>query len=146
MTDALGIVLGAFAKRVGIEIPLPAVGKGFALVFDGRRTVNFAYENGCGRIRLFSCIAGSIDVGRDAPHVADEARVEWFDASEAGATFPLRLGFRPDVPSVILETVADAAQLDAVAFEAWLDSFLNQIEKWETALGGEQAGAGSSRR
>lgn len=121
-------LIGSFADEVGLELTALDGAGALHLDFNGM-TVSFFETGDASRLLLVG------EIGRIPSSGAEifcrvMLRSMFLDGMASGATFSLS----PESDRAFLQRREPLSELDPVRFKSVVESFVNELEKWRTAL------------
>lgn len=127
MSTALKIIVDDFADFHEMRRVQRDTHGIYTLVFDQRWVINVEADPVSNIVSIFAS-PGSVRPDLDLP--PDRPEMEWVKLSAADLPFGGRVGVHYPSGMVMLDSQADAAQLNTVAFRLWLMGFIDQLILW----------------
>lgn len=122
-------IVEAFTRTIGLVTPDDQASGPLVLVFEQKWVVNIVEANHS--VVLYAS-PGKLDTGC----LSGEPDWTCLSGDMAGIT---HIGKDPATGLVMLHSKADAAELNAVSFQAWLEQFLVMLEHWSALLSAEDS-------
>jgi hypothetical protein len=131
MSTALKIIVDDFADFHDMRRVQRDAHGIYTLVFDQRWVLNIEADPVSNIVSVFASagnVRPSLDRASDAPEV------QWHEIPSAQLPFGGRIGVHFSTGTVMLDSQADPAQLDTVAFRLWLMGFIDQLVHWSKLI------------
>jgi hypothetical protein len=127
MSTALKIIVDDFADFHDMRRVQRDTHGIYTLVFDQRWVINIESDPASNIVSIFASpgsVRPNLELGPDTPEM------EWVTLTEADLPFGGRVGVHYPSGMVMLDSQADAADLNTVAFRLWLMGFVDQLILW----------------